>query len=79
MPQGRMTVTDDEIVEEMRRRDDPAFITKEIASWFDMGTEGMRNRLKSLADQGRIRAKKPSSRTQIWWTEAAHDSVAFSP
>jgi len=79
MPQGRRTVSDDEIIEHMRTADDPAFTTKEVAAAFDMGTEGMRGRLNQLADEGRIHRKKPSSRTVIWWTKQAHDGDAFAP
>jgi len=70
MVQGKRTVTDDEIVDWMRESPDPAFTTSEIAEVFDMTVEGMRNRLNDLADEGRIKVKKPGTRTAIWWIGA---------
>jgi len=67
MVQGKLTVTDKEIVRWMREQADPAFTTAEVADEFDMSDEGMRNRLQSLADEGRIECKKPTPQNVIWW------------
>jgi predicted ArsR family transcriptional regulator len=67
MPQGEVTVVDEEIINAMRERDGPAFTTAEIASWFDMTTEGIRRRLNELAEEGAVEYKKPTTRTVLWW------------
>jgi len=68
VPQGKRTVSDQEIIDKMRESEDPAFTTPELAEMFELSKEGIRNRLQDLYDQGRIRKKKPSKRTVIWWT-----------
>lgn len=73
MPQGRRTVSDDEIVRFMEESPDPAFVTSEIADELEMSTEGARNRLENLRDEGRIHRKKPASRSVIWWPQSNHD------
>lgn len=73
-----MTVEDDQIVEAMKEADDPAFITSELAEMFDMTTEGIRRRLETLEDSGRIYKKKPGTRTVIWWAKPDNDQSAFS-
>jgi response regulator of citrate/malate metabolism len=70
MVQGKLTVTDKEIVEWMSEQTDPAFTTAEVADEFDMSDEGMRNRLRSLAVEGRIECKKPTPQNVIWWVES---------
>jgi len=42
MPQGRQTVTDDEIVAFMEGSDHPAFVASEIADEFGISTEAAR-------------------------------------
>jgi DNA-binding GntR family transcriptional regulator len=60
-------VHDDEILSAMRRHEDPAFATSELAEWFDMSDEGIRNRLNQLESEGQIVKKKPSEKTVLWW------------
>jgi hypothetical protein len=72
VPQGKMTVTDDEIVETMRSHPDPAFTTQELAGIVGMTPEGVRGRLATLAERGRVHRKKPTERTVIWWVENGH-------
>ena len=67
VPQGKQTVTDDEIIETMASHQDPAFTTAELASMFNMSAEGIRGRLKDLVESGDVDNKKPTSRTVIWW------------
>jgi len=69
MVQGKQTVTDNEIIQWMREQPDPAFTTAEVAEEFDMSGEGMRNRLRNLANEGRIEYKKPTPQNVIWWAE----------
>lgn len=70
MPQGKQTVSDNEILVSMMESDDPAFTTSELAEQHGMTAEGMRNRLESLAKAGRIKSKKPGERSVIWWLES---------
>ena len=76
MPQGRQTVSDDEIVAYMKRADEPAFVAHEIADQFGINDETARQRLTSLWREGRIHRKKPSKRTVMWWSDADHDYSA---
>ena len=70
VPQGKQTVTDDEIIETIASHPDPAFTTSELAEIFDMSTEGVRGRLNKLAEEGKIAKKKPTTRTVIWWVHS---------
>jgi predicted ArsR family transcriptional regulator len=67
MVQGKMTVTDDEIIEILRDSGDPAYITSEVAEMLDMSAEGTRNRLQDLHDEGRLCKKKPNRQSTMWW------------
>lgn len=78
VPQGKQTVTDNEIVETMNAHPDPAFTTGELAEMFGMTVEGIRHRLESLHDEGRIYRKKPTPRTVIWWVESDYSEAVLS-
>lgn len=78
MTQGKMTVEDSEIVEHMKHSDDPAFTAGELADHFDMTTNGMRERLTKIKQSGRIRNKKPTARTVIWWHETDYSEPVVS-
>jgi len=72
-------VTDDELIAVMRDADGPAWTTGEIASHVDMSTEGVRNRLESLAAEGRLNRKQPQRQTVLWWlTENEYAPVEAS-
>jgi len=77
MAQGVRTVDDDELVCALQQRDDPAFVTSELADQFDMSVPGIKNRLEALHDEGRIRRKQPSPQIVIWWCETDHDGPCF--
>lgn len=70
VPQGKQTVTDAEIVDEMKSRPDPAFTTAELADIFNMTSEGIRGRLNDLRENGDVYRKKPTTRTIIWWVQS---------
>jgi predicted transcriptional regulator len=54
-------------------RPDPAFIASEIAAEVGMTTQGARNRLEQLCDDGYLATKQPGERTRLWWlTPAGH-------
>ena len=78
VPQGKRTVSDDEIVRRMREHPDPAFTTSELAGMFDMSTEGIRGRLEKLQEDHRVEKKKPASRTVIWWAQEDRRQFEFS-
>jgi predicted ArsR family transcriptional regulator len=70
-------VGDEEIMDELRQSPEPAFTTGELAERFNMSTQGMRNRLEALAEEGRLYRKKPSARTVIWWVDTDHGAASF--
>jgi len=78
MPQGRRTVSDEEIIEYMEQSDDPAFVAVEIAEKFGINKETARQRLNDLAERGEIHRKKPSARTVVWWSDVDHNYSARS-
>jgi hypothetical protein len=43
---------------------------------FGMTSEGIRGRLESLQEEGRIYKKKPTERTVIWWVEHGYCDVS---
>jgi predicted ArsR family transcriptional regulator len=78
MGQGKMTVTDDELVRMLTERGDAAYVTSEIAEMCDMTNEGVRGRLEELAREGRIGYKKPNNRLVLWWPAENQGREAFS-
>jgi len=78
MGQGKMTVTDDELVELMTERGDAAYVTSEIAEMTGMSKEGVRGRLEALAEERRIGFKKPNNRLVLWWPDENQGREAFS-
>jgi len=69
MAAGRMTITDNEIIEYFAEASDPVFSAGECAEDWDMTHEGARGRLNSLVDSGRLETKKPGSRTRVYWLD----------
>lgn len=78
MAQGKMTATDDDLINWMREQSDPAYVASEVAEAFDMSTEGVRVRLEALEKEGRLMSKKPSPRTVLWWLPEAYGRSSFS-
>jgi len=76
MPQGQRTVSDEDILTHMTDSADAAFTAAELASELGMSDEGMRHRLRQLAERGAIESKKPSVRTLIWWPAGDYSDVA---
>jgi len=76
MPQGQRTVSDEDILTHMTDSADAAFTAAELADSFGMSDEGMRHRLRQLAERGAIESKKPSVRTLIWWPAGDYSDVA---
>jgi predicted ArsR family transcriptional regulator len=78
MARGVRTVNDSEIVNYMREEDDPAFTAGELAEELGMTSEGMRNRLEELCENGCVHKKKPGHRTVLWWANCDHPDPACS-
>jgi predicted HTH transcriptional regulator len=78
MPQGKQTVSDEEIITIISQHPDPAFTTGELAELFGMSTEGIRGRLSKLQDKGLISKKKPTNRTVIWWSLSDEQTYELS-
>jgi predicted ArsR family transcriptional regulator len=76
MPQGQRTVSDEDILLAMNESADAAFTAAELAETFGMTDEGMRHRLRQLAETGAIESKKPGVRTLIWWPAGDYSDVA---
>jgi predicted ArsR family transcriptional regulator len=76
MAQGQRTVSDEDILARMNDSADAAFTAAELAAAFDMTAEGMRHRLRQLAEQGSVESKKPGVRTLLWWPAGDYSDVA---
>ena len=76
MPQVQRTVSHEEILTKMHESGDAAFTAAELGDAFGMTTEGMRNRLRQLGEQGVVESKKPGVRTLIWWPAGDYSSQA---
>jgi len=76
MPQGERTISDEEILSKMHESADAAFTASELADTFGMTSEGMRNRLRQLAERGSVECKKPGVRTLIFWPAGDYSSQA---
>jgi len=71
-------VTDDDIVDVVASFDDPVATTSEIADQLPISRRRVHDRLKSLRDADRVRAKDVGSRTRVWWVEGRtgrHETV----
>jgi DNA-binding GntR family transcriptional regulator len=75
--QGVRTVSDDEILDQLRRCPSPAYVTSEIAEFFDMSRQGIRNRLNELHEAGAIGKKQPNDGVIIWWTDVDEDRDCY--
>jgi DNA-binding Lrp family transcriptional regulator len=66
-PGREPTVNDEEILEILRRADDPVLTTSEIAAKVDIGHRGTYDRLQKLADEGDLKMKKVGESGAVWW------------
>jgi len=78
MAAGRMTITDNEIIEYFAEASDPVFSAGECATDWDMTHEGARGRLNALVDEGQLQTKKPGSRTRVYWLDQSLSSPESS-
>jgi len=75
--QGVRTVSDAEILDQLRRCPAPAYVTSEIAEHFDMSRQGIRNRLNELHEAGVIGKKQPNDGVIIWWTDVDEERDCY--
>lgn len=67
MPQGKETVSDQDIIEALRKLEGGFGATIEIADEFGMSRQWAHQRLMRLYNQGRIHRKQPSPQNVIYW------------
>ncbi|WP_227379413.1 hypothetical protein [Haladaptatus halobius] len=60
-------ITDAEIISVFRETADPVLATGEVADRVPLGRRGTLNRLDALAEEGKLRRKKLSKRSLVWW------------
>ncbi|WP_227356324.1 hypothetical protein [Haladaptatus salinisoli] len=66
-PNSKEKVTDAEILSVFRETTDPVLATGEVADRVPLGRRGTLNRLDALAEGGKLRRKKLSKRSLVWW------------
>jgi predicted ArsR family transcriptional regulator len=57
----------EDIIEIFVQSPEPAFVASEIAESLDASTQGARNRLERLVEQGHLAKKSPGARTTMYW------------
>lgn len=67
MAQGRMSVSDEDILGVFRDSEEPIMTAREIADQFSMTRQWAHHRLQKLHDDGVIEKKKSGERTVVWW------------
>ena len=77
--QGVKSVSDDEIIRQLRECPCPAYTTSEVAEYFEMSTQGMRNRLQALHEAGDLAKKQPSKRVVLWWVPEDEAQPTYAP
>ena len=70
------TVTEQEILKVFDYEDDPVLTAPEVAEGLrrfgkDITSEGVRNRLETMAEAGLVSRKKLGARAVGWWAEVA--------
>jgi predicted ArsR family transcriptional regulator len=60
-------VSDEEIIEAFERIDGPFVTATELADELPIGRVGIRKRLESLHEEGRIGRKQPITQMIGWW------------
>jgi predicted transcriptional regulator len=60
-------ISDDEIIDLFRDTDDPVLSTAEVTELIPLKRRATYNRLRSLADEGRLESKQIGGRNTVWW------------
>ena len=69
MPQGKETVSDEDILAAMRSSDDPVVSATEIGDHFDHTRQWAHQRLEQLYEEGMVEKKEASKRSVVWWVK----------
>jgi predicted ArsR family transcriptional regulator len=59
--------SDEDLLQLFVENPDPVYFVTELAAELDMSEEGVRQRIESLVEDGRLLSKKPGSRTRVYW------------
>lgn len=71
------TVSDAEILLQIRAAPDPIVTAKEIAERIEMTPQGVNNRMDDLVDDGYVKKKKVGSRAVVYWlTDAGKEKAS---
>ena len=60
-------VSENEIIDLFRDTDDPVLSTAEVTERIPLKRRATYNRLRSLADKGRLESKQIGGRNTVWW------------
>jgi predicted ArsR family transcriptional regulator len=72
----RVSVTDDEILEQFEMVDAPVRTAPEMAQELPIGQDGLRRRLKELEGEGRVVSRQVGARSVVWWKASIEASAA---
>lgn len=75
MVQGKQTVSDKEMLSYFEENTDPVYSAVELELVWDMGEEGIRQRLNDLVDEGQLDTKKMGSSARVYWLPSASESA----
>ena len=67
-------VSDNEIIDLFRDTDDPVLSTAEVTEQVPLKRRATYNRLRSLADEGRLQSKQIGGRNTVWWIAESEKS-----
>jgi len=71
-------VTDEEILSLFRESQDPVLSTAEVAEQVPLKRRATYNRLRSLADEGRLESKQIGGRNTVWWLAESEKNADYS-
>jgi hypothetical protein len=60
-------ISDEEILAVFRDTEDPVLSTAEVTEQIPLKRRATYNRLRSLADGGRLKSKQIGGRNTVWW------------
>jgi len=62
-----VSVSDEKILEVVSNGDDPIRTVPGMAEEIDLGTDGLRRRLRKLEDRGEVVSKTVGANAVVWW------------
>jgi hypothetical protein len=60
-------ISDEEILAVFRDTEDPVLSTAEVTEQIPLKRRATYNRIRSLADEDRLKSKKIGGRNTVWW------------